>query len=154
VTRANVALAVALLVVGLLYGCEMKARGRAEADGARWRSELAALRGRTARVDSVYVRDTVTLWRQVRSTDTLTQTVETWKHDTVKVVEYVARADSTIRSCTAALLTCEQRVALRDSTIRTLERQWADRPKPPHPFWRWAERAGWLALVVTVAKSP
>lgn len=90
------------------------------AEIARLRAGLDSLEQVRARVDSVFVRDTLQLWRQVRSTDTLTATVETWKHDTVRVIEYVTRADSTIRSCAAAVLTCEQRVAVRDSTNAAL----------------------------------
>ena len=66
----------------------------------------------------VYRTDTLRLWRVVRTTDTLTQTVERWKHDTLKVVEYVAKADTAIKACTLALQTCEQRVAAeRDGRI-------------------------------------
>lgn len=90
-----------------------------------------------ATIDSlatVYRVDTVTLWRQVRRLDTLTVTVDQWKHDTVRVVEYVTRADSTVRACTAALQTCEQRVAAERALtdeVRTqlaLTRRIAGRP--------------------------
>lgn len=143
-TRSTLALAVALLVVGLLYGCEMKARGRAEADGARWRSELAALRGRTARVDTVWrvQTKTFTRWRDsvVTLRDSLTVT------DTVEVLRFIAVQDSTIASCQALILTCEQRVALRDSSIRTLERQWASRERPPNAFRRTLTALGWASV--------
>ncbi len=58
----------------------------------------------------VYRVDTLRLTRLKLQTDTLTQTVERWKRDTLKVVEYVVRADSTIAACTQALQTCEARV--------------------------------------------
>jgi len=64
------------------------------------------------RVDTVYRSDTVRLWRVKERFDTVTSTVTEWKHDTVRVVEFVRLADSTVRACTAALLTCEQRVGL------------------------------------------
>jgi hypothetical protein len=149
-TRANAILAVLCLALGLAYGCEQRARGRAEADGARWRQELDVLAGKVRAVDTVYRADTVRLWRTVRDLDTLTVTVQSWKHDTVRVVEYVQRADSAVRACVATVLTCETRVALRDSTIRVLRRQWEDRPKPPSPVWRWAERLGiaWVGYKV------
>lgn len=150
VTRSTPALAVALLVVGLLYGCEQRARGRAEADGARWRSELAALRGRTARVDTVYrvEKQTFTRWRDsvVTLRDSLTVT------DTVEVLRFIATQDSTIASCQALIVTCEQRVAVRDSALATWAARWDARPKPPSKLAVWTERAGWLALVYLVAR--
>lgn len=58
------------------------------------------------RVDTVRFRVTKT------RVDTLTQTVDNWKTDTLKVVEYVAKADTAIKACSMALLTCEQRVGI------------------------------------------
>ena len=63
-------------------------------------------------LDTVYLTDTLRLTRWREKWDTVRQTVEVWKHDTARVVEYVLVADSTIRACTAALRTCEQRAAL------------------------------------------
>lgn len=63
-------------------------------------------------LDTLYQRDTLRLTRWREKWDTVRQDVERWKHDTVRVVEYVQVADSTIRACTAALRTCEQRAAL------------------------------------------
>jgi hypothetical protein len=60
----------------------------------------------------VYRTDTLRLTKIRQVTDSLTVTVERWKHDTLKVVEYVTKADSTIRVCTAALQTCDQRVGV------------------------------------------
>lgn len=59
-----------------------------------------------------YRVDTVR-FRVIRTqVDTFTRTVENWKTDTLKVVEYVTKADSAIRVCSMALVTCEQRVAV------------------------------------------
>lgn len=118
------------------------------AQSAVYAARLDSLATVTARVDTIYTRDTLTLWRQVRATDTLTATVEVWKRDTLRVVEYVQKADSTIRSCAAAVLTCEARVAVRDSALATWERRWEARPKPPSKLAVWGERAGWLTLLV------
>ena len=63
-------------------------------------------------LDTVYLTDTLRLTRWREKWDTVRQDVERWKHDTTRVVEYVLVADSTIRACTAALRTCEQRAAL------------------------------------------
>ena len=59
----------------------------------------------------VYRVDTLRLTRLKTITDSFTVTVERWKRDTLKVVEYVIRTDSTIAACTQALATCNQRVA-------------------------------------------
>ena len=63
------------------------------------------------RLDTVYQLDTVRLTRWRERWDTVRQDVERWKHDTIRVVEYVRVADSTIRACVAALATCEQQKA-------------------------------------------
>ena len=63
------------------------------------------------RLDTIYRRDTVRLTHWREKWDTVRQDVERWKHDTLRVVEYVAVADSTIRACVAALATCEQQKA-------------------------------------------
>lgn len=130
---------VAVLALGL-YGQEQRRRGAAEAEGARWKLEADSLRKVGARVD--------TLWRVQRDTfyvrrvrvDTLTQTVEIWKRDTLKVVEYVAQADSTIKACSALVLTCEERGVIYEAQLRAWERRWETREKPPSEMWKWGER--------------
>jgi ABC-type transporter Mla subunit MlaD len=77
----------------------------------------------------VYRTDTVRLWRTLRTLDTLTQTVDRWKHDTVRVVEFVAQAAEAAARCTETVQTCEQRLAtandltaaVRDSVRALLE---------------------------------
>ncbi len=93
----------------------------AAGEAARLRAANDSLARVAARVDTVYQRDTLRLWRAVRAVDTLTVTVDQWKHDTVRVVEYVQRADLAIRACVATVTTCEQRVALRDARIAVLD---------------------------------
>lgn len=134
---ATVALALALV---LGYGWHQRTLGRAEAATAVYRRANDSLQLVQRAVDTVYRRDTVTLWRSVRRLDTMTVTVEQWKHDTLKVVEYVARADSTVAACTATVLICEQRVGVRDERIRALEGQINAMPKPRGALWVWAER--------------
>lgn len=114
----------AIAVAGLgLYAREERARGRAEAKLAQLRSDNDALRRRQARVDTVFriQRDTF-LVRRTRL-DTMTVTVAAWKHDTVQVVEYVARADSVVQACSDLLLTCEERDRLWRARYANLERQ-------------------------------
>ncbi len=72
----------------------------------------ADLRHTADSLSKVYRIDTLRLTKIRRVTDSLTVTVDQWKHDTVKVVEYVEKADSTIKVCTQALLTCDQRVGI------------------------------------------
>lgn len=143
-TRSTLALAVALLVVGLLYGCEQRKRGQAEASEAATRLELAAFKRRIVKVDTVWrvEKQTFTRWRDsvVTLRDSLTVT------DTVEVLRFIAVQDSTIATCQALILTCDQRVALRDSSIRTLERQWASRERPPNAFRRTLTAIGWGAV--------
>lgn len=131
--------AVAVIALGL-YGQEQRKRGAAEAEGKEWKRQLDSLAKVGARVDTVYrvQRDTFYV-RRVR-VDTLTQTVELWKHDTTKVVEYVAQADSTIKACSALVLTCEERSAIYEAQLGAWERRWETREKPPSEFRKWGER--------------
>lgn len=154
--RSSGILIVVCLALALGYGWEQRRRGRAEAQTAALRAANDSLRLVARRIDTLYrVRvDTFVRWR-VRL-DTLTRTVEAWKHDTVKVVEYVARADSTIRACSLALETCEQRVAVRDERIRVLEATIRAMPKPRAALWVWAERLGiaFVSYKVGQASAP
>ena len=79
---------------------------------AQAEQENATLRAREDSLAKAYRVDTLRLWRTVRALDTLTVSVDHWKTDTLKVVEYVGKADSTVKACTLALGTCEQRVAV------------------------------------------
>jgi len=72
----------------------------------------ADLRHAKDSLNVVYRTDTVRFTRYLRTTDSVFANVERWKTDTLKVVEYVAKADTTIRACTQALSTCEQRVGV------------------------------------------
>ncbi len=111
-----------LLVLLLLVGVKGWRDGRLHnAESKRLRHALDSLAAVSARIDTVYASDTVRLWRNVKSVDTMTVTVHSWKHDTLKVVEYVERADSAVRACVAVVLTCEARVALRDTRIALLD---------------------------------
>lgn len=92
-----------------------------------------------ARLDTVYVRDTITLWRTTRRIDTLTQSVERWKTDTLAVVEYVALADSGLRACASVVRTCEQRLALeRENTVRVTQTLQVSLAEAKRERWLWA----------------
>lgn len=130
---------VAVALVGVLaYGSEQRKRGAAEAQVARLAHVADSLANVSRGIDTVYVRDTLRLtqWRTryVTALDTLRLT------DTVAVKEFIAIADSTVKACSVALLTCEQRVSVRDQRIEALEQQIRVMPKPPSTFRVWAER--------------
>lgn len=125
---------------------------------ARVADSTAKALGRTIRVtDTVYRRDTVRLTRRVQAWDTVTRVVEALP-DTVRVpVEVVrwvvAEADSTIQACRSVVQTCEQRVAQRDSLNAILaQRLKIEQARRPAGWKRWAERAAWAGLVVSVAR--
>lgn len=130
----------ALVLAAVFHFRFLREKSEVDAQRSQLQAALDSLAGETAKVDTIYVRDSVTVWRLKRATDTLTRTVDRWKHDTIKVVEYVERADSTIRACSQLVLTCEARVALRDSTIATQQRRWDTREKPRPPLLVWGER--------------
>lgn len=103
--------------------------------------------------DSVYVRDTTRLRVFRDRWDTAYVDVERWKHDTIKVIEYVRQADSTIKVCTAVLQSCEQRVAARDSVIRGLRDIVKQKEAAtPSTVRLWLERGLWLAAGVGVGQ--
>lgn len=134
-------LALLLAVVALFaYGAEQRRRGAAEAEGARWKAELDSLSQVVRRVDTVYQVRRDTFYVQRRKLDTLTVTVERWMHDTTEVVRYVALADSTVRACTLALQSCDERDALRVQQLGAWEKRWETREKPRSAFWVWTER--------------
>jgi hypothetical protein len=73
-------------------------------------------------VDTQFRRDTIrfTRWRDrvVTLRESLTVT------DTVEVVRFIAAQDSTIQACSAALLTCDERVRLRDARFDAAASAW------------------------------
>lgn len=83
-----------------------------------------ALVQEAARLDTVYVRDTLTLWRTKARWDTVLVDVDRWKTDTLRVVEYVALADSTIRACTQTVQTCEARVQAAQALTLDMQARW------------------------------
>lgn len=134
-TRLALALAalavLALLALGLAaHGREQDAAERAALVATLHARDaaLAALETRTARVDTQYTRDTVTLthWqtRYAALRDTIRQT------DTLRIPALVDRAlvaaDSGARACAVTVTTCAQRVAQRDSLIAQLRAQRTD----------------------------
>jgi hypothetical protein len=116
-----------LLTLGaVVAGVAYKAGQWAE-QGADYRQKRDTLVLTITHYDTVYKTDTLRLRRLVTRWDTVRQTVEVWKHDTLRVVEYVQAADSTIRQCQVTLATCDQlrllqanRADLAEAEVRRL----------------------------------
>lgn len=85
----------------------------AQAESARLQTTLDSLAKVQARVESVYVTRRDTVVRRITRVDSLTQTVTEWKHDTLRVVEYVTATDSALRACSALILSCDERAAIQ-----------------------------------------
>jgi hypothetical protein len=125
------------IVANVLLGVD---RSFAQSEARRWRTSYDSLTKLSARVDTVYRERVRTLTREVVRLDTLTRTVEHWKHDTLRVVEYVERADSTVKACLAVVQSCDERHALDVGRIAALEAEgralaaqrptWKDRLRP------------------------
>lgn len=79
--------------------------------GKQYDREVQVVVESIAVLDTVYKTDTLRLTRWRTKYDTLVETRDI--HDTVWVKEFIAVADTTIKLCTAALRTCEQREALQ-----------------------------------------
>lgn len=103
------------------YNAVQRRIGRQEAEIAQLVAERRQALMRADSLEKAYKVDTVKFWRTVRTVDTLTQSVDVWKHDTLKVVEYVEKADTAIKACTLALQTCEQRVGAERQVNATLK---------------------------------
>lgn len=88
-------------------------------------STIVALKGRAAMVDIRYVRDTLWMTKVTRRYDSIVTKWDTVSvpvaPETVRVI--VAAGVQSLNACSAVVLTCEQRVAQRDSIIATLEKQ-------------------------------
>lgn len=95
-----------------LNNAHQRKLGALNAQIAQHEQANADLRHQADSLAKVYRTDT--LWRRVTQTrvDSLTVTVDQWKHDTLRVVEFVARADTAAKACTQALGTCEERVRI------------------------------------------
>ena len=105
--------AIGALLALLAFG--VRRDGFARDELRRLTVEADSLRRVSARVDTIYARDTLRLWRRIATVDTLRETLTLT--DTLEVVRFIAAQDTAIRVCVAALLTCEQRVAVRDARL-------------------------------------
>jgi hypothetical protein len=103
--------AVLLIALILGYGWHQKRIGVLE-------GQIASLEVTKARVDTVYTRDTLTLTKFRRVTDSVLITDTVIRVDSVKVLIAVER-----EACDRIRTTCEQRVAVRDSLIKALKKK-------------------------------
>ncbi len=120
--REYVIAALAVLVIGAyeLKIHEAKNAGIWQERSRVADSTLVEVRKQSARVDTVYRRDTVKLTRTIARTDSLRDTLLVHLTDTLKVREFIAAADSTIHACTEVANTCATRLALKDQEIAAL----------------------------------
>ena len=123
-TRTHAAIAIAVLAI-LFGGLSRRDASFARAESRRLASVVDSLVKVRARVDTIHAVTVRTVTRHVTRLDTLTRDVEVWKRDTIRVVEYVTRADSLARACTALIDSCDEKVRARDALLATRERQWA-----------------------------
>lgn len=151
----------ALLTVALAFGkCTYDGRRRAEGREAveiqrREQVEDSLARMRT-RVDTFYRVDTARLWRTVRRTETLIDTLRL--SDTVVLTKresvLVFVADSLIRQCRYAVQTCEARVRVRDSLLSTLtlDRNYWRGKSDPSLLTRMTTALKWAAIGYVAGK--
>lgn len=148
--------AIALLTMRDCYQQALGARDeRIRALGA----QLDSLATVGRRLDTVYLRDTLRLTQYVdrwhRLTDTMRLTDTLHRRDTVTVTrEVLVVADSTIRACTAALGTCEQRVGNLSQRLALTERQrdeWRAKASPSL-FRQLTDRLPWIAGAYLLGK--
>lgn len=103
-------------------------RAGQRAERAAWQTKaLTAKRDTVVKtirvVETQYRTDTLRLVRWRTRWDTVARDVERWKHDTVRVVEFVRVADSTIKACTAALTSCDRLRQLQQERAELAEAQ-------------------------------
>lgn len=130
-----------------------RAIGRLEVELRQSRSDYQTLIARADSLARAYHIDTVRLTTYRLRLDTLTTTVELWKHDTVTVTQYVATADSTVRACSTALQTCAARASALSGALVASEASYqALKRLQPRPGAIWRQRAaGALAGVAVYA---
>ena len=82
---------------------------------------ITLLEHRVKATDTVYRIDTLYFTRTLKVEVAKRDTVLKHLTDTVLVKQFIAAADTAIRACQSVVLTCEQRVAQRDSIIKAYQ---------------------------------
>lgn len=102
-----------LIAVVLFFGWSWHERKVGELNG-----RIAHLVQEKARVDTLYKTNVKTLTRVRKVTDSVLAVDTLWRTDTVRAIVTTER-----QACDRVVLTCEQRVAVRDSIIKALKRK-------------------------------
>lgn len=110
--------AVVVLAAFFAWRAHERAVGARDAMLKESARQYAQLLQEKRRVDSVYVRDTVRLTRTRAVTDTVIRRDTLIHRDTV-----IRLVEAERQACDAVVLSCERRVASRDSLIANLQRQ-------------------------------
>lgn len=142
----------AVMAGGWLYRAGIEAeRDRVRAQGAR--AQIRTVTETLKVVEVQYRTDTLRLREWRTKWDTLI--TERHYHDTVWVERVIAVADSTIKACTAALTTCERRVALEQQRAALLATQLkdAERRARTHTRRRVVTLAGAAAAGLVVGRA-
>ncbi len=138
--QAGVFVAVAALVIAMLFGLKGCNDDRLREEGARAeraRQALAVDKHITPLVqkaETVFVHDTVRLSRALQRWDTVYSDRYNRITDTIYVKEALATADTTIRACTLTVKDCGILRARQDTLIRSLRVQLANVPQLPGFF--------------------
>ena len=132
--------ALAVLVVGgyNAWAYQQRQIGKRELELVQMTHDLRQARREADSLAKVYRVDTVRFRVIKTQVDTLTRVVESWKHDTLRVVEYVTKADSAIKACSAVVLTCEERVGAVQRALDASEKaNHVLRLSMPNPAQKW-----------------
>lgn len=132
---------VIILACVAMWGRAQRMAGQRAVELAALKSVNDSLQQVQTRIDTVYQTDTIRLWRTLAKYDTARVTDTLVRNDTVYVRRDVA--DAAVEGCKLTVLTCEQRVEVRDKRINNLEQQIKKMPQERSAFWTWAERLGW-----------
>jgi hypothetical protein len=134
-------LVVAVIALGAGWYHSIGERAVLASQEAATRHALDSLARVSARVDSVYVRDTLTLTHETTRYVTVRDTLLVHLTDTIRVKEYVQAADSVVRACSAVVTACDQRHSVDSATATGWERMYK------------AERAARPSVVLTIGKE-
>lgn len=143
--RTTLHLVLGILLLGMLIAWGIQKRA---ATAATRRAEAAtaaadSLRRVADSLEGAYRVDTLTLTRWRTRWDSI---VGPGRTDTLTIERVIAVADTTIRACTAALSTCEQRVAV--------ERERGDSLAVAVASWRKVARGPWLTPRLELTVTP
>jgi hypothetical protein len=138
--------AASLLMAKCGYDGKRRAEGAAAVRDSISAARIDSLLASRSRVDTLYVRDTTIKWRTVARAETLLKTL--LHSDTIVLTRresvIVFAADSAIQACRQIVLSCESRIAVRDSLLFAVT---ADRD-----VWRRRSQPSWVTRTTTALK--